>query len=139
MKNKAEKSESNWYLLDAKNQVLGRFASLAANRLRGKDEIHFANNSVIANKVVVINCERVRVTGKKEEAKKYYRHSGFHGGLKTASLSDLRVKDATLILRHAITGMLPRNKLSILFLKNLYLYNGEDQPHTNVKFVKVEK
>lgn len=136
---KSKTNESKWYLFDASDKILGRFATSVAVALRGKDEINFTNHSVIGNKVVVVNCKKIKVTGKKEEAKKYHHYSGFHGGLKTASLSDLRTKDATLILRHAVYGMLPKNKLNILFLKNLYLYNDDNQPHTNVKFEKEEK
>jgi large subunit ribosomal protein L13 len=127
--------EITWYFFDAKDQILGRLATQIANSLRGKKEVAFENNALPSNKVVVVNCEQIKVTGKKEEGKRYYHHSGYHGGLKEISLKDQRVKDATLILKNAVKGMLPKNKLITIALKNLYLYNGPEHPHTSVKFV----
>lgn len=134
MKNNNTQSEYTWHLIDAKDQVLGRLCTQVVDQLRGKNEVTFANNTVSKNKVVIINCQNIKVTGQKEVAKTYYHHSGFPGGIKAVNLKDLREKDATLILKSAIKGMLPKNKLQSIFLQNLYLYNGSDHPHTNIKF-----
>ncbi len=130
MKNK----EPKWFIFDAEDKVLGRIATGISDALRGKKETDFANNIACGAKVVVINCAKVKVTGKKEEAKRYYHHSGFHGGIKTATLSDLRATHADRIIFNAVKGMLPKNKLQNLYLKNLYLYKDEKHPHTNIKF-----
>ena len=134
MKNNNIQSEYTWHFIDAKDQVLGRLCTQAVDLIRGKKDVKFANNTVSKNKVVIINCKEVKVTGQKEIAKTYYHHSGFPGGIKAINLKDLREKDATLILKNAIKGMLPKNKLQAIFLQNLYLYNGDEHPHTNIKF-----
>lgn len=131
MKNKIE---PKWFLFDASGQILGRFSTNLADILRGKNKIDFKNNIVGGPKVVVINCSKIRVSGKKEESKKYYSYSGYHGGLKTQTFGDLRVKDASYIIKHAVKGMLPKTKLQSIYLNNLYLYNDQNHPHTNVKF-----
>lgn len=125
--------EPKWYIFDAKEKILGRLTTKVADSLRGKKELDFSNHTTCGNKVVVINCSQIKVTGKKEESKRYYHHSGFHGGIKTETLSDLRKSKADRIIYNAVKGMLPKNKLQSIFLKNLYLYNDDKHPHTNIK------
>jgi len=124
-----------WYLFDAKGAILGRLATGVSEALRGKKEVTFERNIEPTNKVIVINCQKIAVTGKKEEGKRYYHHSGFHGGIKEIGLKDQRAKDATEIIKTAVKGMLPKNKLITPTLKNLYLYNDDQHPHTTAKFV----
>jgi len=137
MQNKDEKinKEGDWYLFNAEGKVLGRLSTEITDCLRGKKDINFAANVILQKKVVVINCSKVTVTGRKAEGKKYHSHSGFHGGLKTIDFKTAIAKDARFVIEHAVKGMLPQNKLRDKFLGNLYLYNNEVHPHTNAKFV----
>lgn len=138
MKNKTDDT-LKWYLFDAKDKVLGRLSTQIADALRGKKEVTYAANINPTNKVVIINCKYIAVTGKKEEGKVYYHYSGFHGGIKEINVKDQRAKDATRIILLAVKGMLPKNKLQAVTLKNLYLYNEGDHPHSSAKFVNLEK
>lgn len=126
--------EHKWHVLDANDKILGRLSTEAVDLLRGKNKVDFAPNRLGGDKVVIINSKMIKVSGKKEEAKKYYHYSGFHKGLKTISLGDLRKTDPNKIIFMAIKGMLPKNKLQSEFLKNLYIYADAEHPHTNVKF-----
>lgn len=132
---KNNNQDIKWFKFDAKGMVLGRLATAISEALRGKKEVSFERNVQPTNKVIVINCQQIEVTGKKEEGKRYYHHSGFHGGIKEISLKDQRAKDATEIIKTAVKGMLPKNKLITPTLKNLYLYNDDQHPHTTAKFV----
>lgn len=121
--------DRKWYVADAQNQILGRFASQIANRLRGKYKPEFSPHMDNGDFVIVINCEKIRVTGKKLEDKLYHRHSGWVGGLKTTNLADLLAKHPTRVITHAVKGMLPRNKLGRAMLKKLKVYAGPNHPH----------
>ena len=119
----------DWYVVDAQDQVLGRLASQIAHRLRGKHKPEFAPHVDNGDFIIVINCEKIEVTGTKMTNKLYRRHSGWVGGLRTTALGDmLREKPESLIMM-AVRGMLPKNKLGHAMLKKLKVYAGPEHPH----------
>jgi len=132
--NKNQDDKTKWFLFDAKDKILGRFCTEIADTVRGKKETSFIENAVCGNKVVVINTDQIRVSGKKEEAKRYYHYSGFHGGLKEKSLGTMRQEDSRQIIYIAVKGMLPKNKLRDKFLSNIKLYKNSDHKHKNINF-----
>ena len=119
-----------WYLVDAENQILGRLAAQIAHRLCGKHKPEFAPHMDNGDFIVVVNCEKIRVTGNKLADKMYYRHSSYVGGLKSTSLEKLLAKKPQLALMHAVKGMLPKNRLGRAMLKKLRIYAGPEHPHT---------
>lgn len=119
----------DWYVVDAQDQVLGRLASQIAHRLRGKHKPEFAPHVDNGDFIIVINCEKIKVTGTKMTNKLYRRHSGWVGGLRTTAFGDmLREKPERLIMM-AVRGMLPKNKLGHAMLKKLKVYAGPEHPH----------
>lgn len=116
----------NWHLIDVKDRVLGREAVAIAHKLMGKGKAYFANNMDCGDYVVVVNAKEVRTTGKKELLKKYTNYSGYPGGLRTRTLKEMRAQDPTLIITHAVSGMLPKNKLRAQMLKRLYVFADEN-------------
>lgn len=122
-----------WYVVDAADQVLGRLATRVANILRGKDKPAYTPHVDTGDFVVVINAEKVALTGKKELQKKYYRHSGYPGGLKTSTLKQVRAKHPERIVMHAVKGMVPDNPLGRSVLKKLKVYAGSEHPHAAQK------
>ena len=119
----------DWYVVDAQDQVLGRLASQIAHRLRGKHKPEFAPHVDNGDFIIVMNCEKIKVTGTKMTNKLYRRHSGWVGGLRTTALGDmLREKPERLIMM-AVRGMLPKNKLGHAMLKKLKVYAGPEHPH----------
>jgi large subunit ribosomal protein L13 len=118
-----------WYVVDAKDKVLGRLASQIAMRLRGKHKSIFTPHADTGDFVVVVNAEKISLTGKKWKEKVYYRHSGYIGGLKSISARDLLRKKPEDILRFAVKGMLPRTSLGRRQLKKLKIYAGPKHPH----------
>ena len=119
-----------WFVVDAQDQVLGRLASQIAHRLRGKHKPEFAPHMENGDFIVVVNCEKIKVTGKKMTDKKYYRHSGWVGGLKTTQLGDMLADKPARVLTAAVRGMLPKNRLGRAMLKKLKIYAGTEHPHT---------
>ncbi len=119
-----------WFVVDAADQVLGRLAAQIANRLRGKHKPEFAPHMDNGDFIVVINCEKIRVTGNKAADKKYYRHSGYVGGLKTMTFEKVMETKPHLALMQAVKGMLPKNRLSRAMMKKLRIYAGTEHPHT---------
>lgn len=118
-----------WFIVDAEGKTLGRIASLIAATLRGKTKPHFAPHVDVGDFVIVVNAEKVVVTGKKETQHLYYRHSGYPGGFKATSLRDVRQKHPERIIEAAVRGMLPRNVLGEQQLKKLKVYAGPNHPH----------
>ena len=118
-----------WYVVDAQDKVLGRLAAQIAHRLRGKHKPEFAPHVDNGDFIIVVNCEKVRVTGNKLADKKYYRHSGYVGGLKEITLEKLLASKPHLALMHAVKGMLPKNRLGRAMLKKLRIYAGAEHPH----------
>ncbi len=125
----ADKIERKWYVVDAEGMVLGRLASEVARRLRGKHKPTFCTFMDNGDFVVVINAEKVRLTGKKWDDKIYYRHSGYMGGLKATTAREMREKKPEEIIRKAVKGMLPKNRLGRKQLKKLKVYAGGEHPH----------
>lgn len=121
--------KKEWYLIDADNFILGRLASKTARILRGKDKASFTPHLDTGDFVVVINAEKVRVTGNKEEQKKYWHHSGYPGGIKSHNLAALRERHPERIIQKAVRGMLPHTKLGRKLLKKLKVYRGPTHPH----------
>lgn len=118
-----------WYVIDARDRVLGRVASEAAKLLRGKGNPAFTPHVDCGDFVVIVNAEQVRLTGPKEETKVYYRHSGFPGGIRAQSAGRLRASHPERLLRLAITGMLPKNRLGRRLATKLKIYAGGEHPH----------
>jgi large subunit ribosomal protein L13 len=119
----------NWFVVDASDKILGRLASVVAHRLRGKHKPEFAPHMDLGDCIVVVNAAKVRTTGRKLDQKKYYRHSGWIGGLKETSLRDMLAKKPEDVIRKAVRGMLPKNRLGRAMLKKLKVYAGESHPH----------
>ncbi len=126
---KPQEVERRWYVVDAKDKVVGRLASRIAMVLMGKHKPHYTPHLDTGDFVVVINASRVRFTGRKWEQKCYYRHSGYPGGLKVKRAREVLEKNPEEILRHAVRGMLPKNHLGRKLLKKLKIYPGEAHPH----------
>ena len=124
-----EDSQHDWYIVDASNKVLGRLATKLADKLRGKDKSTFTPHVDGGDYVVVINAEKVKVTGNKFNNKKYYTHSTYPGGLKMKIFKDLIKTKPEYIIEKAVKGMLPKNKLSKQIFKKLKVYKGSEHPH----------
>ena len=122
--------ERKWYVIDAEDKTLGKIASEVASILRGKKKPIYTPHVDTGDYVIVINAEKVRVTGKKEEQKIYKSHSGYPGGLKETTLRELRAKKPGEIIRHAVKGMMPKGKLGRQMFKKLRVYAGPEHPHT---------
>ena len=125
--------ERKWYILDAEGQTLGRLAVLAADLLRGKHKPQYTPNVDTGDFVIVINAEKIQVTGKKETGKIYYHHTGYPGGLKSASFKELMDKDAVKVIEKAVKGMLPHNTLGQEQFNKLKVYKGAEHPHAAQK------
>ena len=121
--------EKKWYVVDAENKVLGRLATEIANRLRGKHKPTFSSFIDNGDFIVVTNAEKIQLTGNKLDDKKYYRHTGYVGGIKETSAKELLAKHPTDLITKAVKGMLPKNKLGRAQLKKLKVYAGKDHPH----------
>jgi len=130
---KQEEVERNWFLLDATDKVLGRVATKIADRIRGKDKPTFTPHTDGGDYVVVINAEKIKVTGSKFTDKKYYRHSLYPGGLKTKTFKDLNKDNPERIIEEAVKGMLPKNKLGRSMIKKLKVYKGSEHNHESQK------
>jgi large subunit ribosomal protein L13 len=118
-----------WYLIDADGQTLGRLATQVATLLLGKHKPQFAPHLDCGDNVVVLNAAKINVTGNKLEAKKYYRHSGYPGGIKETHLAALLEKNPVLVIEHAVAGMLPKNRLQDDRMYRLKVYAGAEHPH----------
>lgn len=116
--------ERRWHLIDAKDQILGRISTKISRLLSGKNKVEYVPYLDTGDHVVVINAKEVAVTGKKERQKIYYRHSGYPGGLRAETLRELRERRPEEIIRRAVKGMLPKNKLAKSMLKRLYIFAG---------------
>lgn len=127
---KASEISQDWYVIDANNQNLGRLATLIASILLGKHKPNFTPGMETGDYVIVINSEKIQVTGKKLTDKFYYRNSLYPGGLKTISLKDQLDKHPERVIRSAVWGMLPHNKFGRQVIKNLKVYAGPEHPHS---------
>ena len=136
---KANEVDRKWWLIDAKDQVLGRVAVKAANLLRGKEKALFTPHVDTGDFVIVINAEKIRVTGKKEDQKSFMSFSGYVGGHKSESVGSRRVRHPELLVERAVRGMIPHNRLGRSVYRKLKVYRGESHPHSaqQPKSVKV--
>ncbi len=124
-----ENADRKWYVVDAQDQVLGRLASNVAKVIRGKNKPTFTPNADTGDFVVVVNADKVKVTGKRGLLKNYTHYSGYPGGLKTRSFEELMAKKPEFIIETAVKGMLPKNRLGRKLIKKLKVYAGENHPH----------
>ena len=130
---KKEAVERKWYVIDAEGKTLGRLATVCANLLRGKTKPNYTPNVDTGDFVIVINADKIQVSGKKETDKIYYHHTGFPGGLKSISFKDLMEKDPTKAIEKAVKGMLPHNTLGAEQFTKLKVYAGAEHPHAAQK------
>jgi large subunit ribosomal protein L13 len=121
--------ERNWLVVDATGRTLGRLATQIADALRGKRKPQYTPHVDVGDFVIVVNAEKVSVTGRKLEEKRYYRHSGYPGGLRSRTLADMLQRRPEEVIRLAVKGMLPRNRLGRAQLRKLKIYAGPDHPH----------
>ena len=122
-----------WYLVDAEGAVLGRMASGIASRLKGKHNPMYTPNVDTGDSIIVVNADKIVLTGRKWDQKIYYRHSGYMGGLKEITAKKLLEKCPEDIIRFAVKGMLPKNRLGTKMIKKLKVYSGSDHPHSSQK------
>jgi large subunit ribosomal protein L13 len=122
-------NKCKWWFVDAKGEVLGRLATRIASRLRGKHNPLFTPHVDTGDWVVVVNADKIVLTGKKMDKKNYYRHSGYIGGLKTTTAKELSEKSPEDLIRFAVKGMLPKNRLGRKLFKKLKVYAGDEHPH----------
>ena len=118
-----------WVIIDATDQVLGRLSSISAILLRGKHKPDFTPHVDCGDRVIIINADKIRLTGKKEEQKYYIHHTGYPGGQRKVSYSKLKSKNPEAIIEKAIKGMLPKNRLGSEMFRNLHVYAGNEHPH----------
>ena len=126
---KNEDVQREWYVVDATGQTLGRLATRVAHRLRGKHKPIYSPSVDTGDYVIVVNADKIHVTGRKLDQKIYYRHSGYPGGLKQITLRNLLQKHPTRVIEHAVRGMLPKNRLGRRMFKKLKVYAGPNHPH----------
>lgn len=135
---KRSDNEENWCVIDATDKILGRLASKVANRIRGKHNPLYTPHVDTGDWVIVINADKIQMTGNKLDQKKYYRHSGYVGGLKSTTAKELLEKKPEELIIKAVRGMLPKNKLGRKLGKKLFVYTGDQHPHAAQKPEAVE-
>ena len=127
---KPEEVQHGWYVVDASGKVLGRLASEIAHRLRGKHKAIFTPHVDTGDYIVVVNAEKLRVTGNKDQGKIYYRHTGYPGGIRQTTFGKMQARFPNRALELAVKGMLPKGPLGYVMLRKLKVYAGETHPHT---------
>lgn len=130
---KGEYTDQRWFIVDANEQILGRFSSKIASILRGKHKPVYSPNRDLGDYVVVVNADKIRVTGNKLDQKMYYKHTGYIGHLKSANMREMMSKKPEFVIETAIRKMLPKNILGRKMLKKLKVYTGENHPHAAQK------
>ncbi len=135
---RASEIERTWWVGDAEGEILGRLASRVAGLLLGKGKPTFAPHLEVGDNVIIINCEKIKVTGKKLSDKKYYRHSGYPGGMRETNLETLLATHPNRVITGAVKGMLPKNKLGRHALGRLHVYAGVSHPHEAQEPVEIE-
>lgn len=126
---KTEDANRKWHVIDAKDVVLGRLACKAASVIRGKHKPIFTPNTDTGDFVIVINAEKIKVTGKRAQMKSYFSHSQYPGGVKIRTFSEIKDKKPEFIIQNAVKGMLPKNRLGRKLIKKLKVYSGNEHPH----------
>ena len=134
----AQTANKGWVLIDAENQVLGRVSSKIASILRGKHKPNFTPHVDCGDNVIVINADKVRLTGKKWTEKEYIRYTGYPGGQRFTSPEEMMQKHPTRMIEKAVSGMLPKNRLGNAIRRNLYVYTGTEHPHEAQQPKKIE-
>jgi large subunit ribosomal protein L13 len=134
----AQDRERSWYVVDAQGKTLGRLATQIADVLRGKRKPTYTPHVDVGDFVIVVNAEKIAVTGNKREKKLYWRHSGYPGGIRSRTLGDLLEKRPEDVIRRAVKGMLPRNRLARQQLRKLKVYAGPEHPHQAQKPEQLE-
>jgi large subunit ribosomal protein L13 len=129
----SETVERTWYVIDAEDQILGRLATRVATVLRGKHKPTFAPHVDCGDYVVVLNADKVKLSGNKEAAKEYYRYSGYSGGLKVRTAAEVRATNPERMIMQAVKGMLPKNRLAREVITKLKVYGGGEHPHAGQK------
>jgi len=127
---KPETVQHNWYVVDASGKVLGRLASEIALRLRGKHKPEYTPHVDTGDYIVVLNVDKLRVTGRKAQNKIYHRHTGYPGGIYSTNFTKLQARHPDRVLRLAVKGMLPKGPLGYAMIKKMKMYTGADHPHT---------
>ena len=128
---KADEIHKDWFVADAENKALGRLASKVAQTLKGKHKPTYTPHMDMGDFVVVVNAEKIRVSGKKEMQKTYFSHSGYPGGTKEVDLYTMRRRHPERVIQNAVKGMLPHNRLGRQMMRNLKIYSGPDHPHSS--------
>lgn len=128
---RSEDFEKKWYIIDGEGKTVGRLSTTIATILRGKDKPQFTPHADIGDFVIVVNADKVKFTGKKWEQKKYYWHTGYPGGIKSITADDLLKKKPGEIIRKAVWGMLPKNKMQDKLISRLKVYAGNEHPHVS--------
>lgn len=121
--------EKGWVVVDAQDQILGRLSSEVAKIIRGKHKPSYTPHVDCGDQVIVINCDKIKLTGNKWSEKVYVRHTGYPGGQRKTTANQLKDKSSTLLIENAVRGMLPKNRLGSQLFKNLYVYEGAEHPH----------
>ncbi len=129
-----------WILFDAENIILGRLSSLISIKLMGKDNVEYSPNKIIGNQIIVINSSKIKISGNKINKKFYYKHSEYPSGLKKTSYKNMIEKNPNFIIKTAVKGMLPKNKLQKILLKRLKIYSNNKHPHQaqNPQIIKIK-
>ena len=135
---KKEEIKRKWFLINAEGKILGRLSTEIAKILRGKNKPIFTPHVDCGDYVIVINVDKIKVTGDKIDKKKYYRHSGYIGNLKVKNLKEMMEKSPELVLRNSVKGMIPHNILGRKVIKKLKIYTGENHPHGAQNPEKIE-
>lgn len=121
--------EKGWVVVNGENMVLGRLASQVARIIRGKHKASYTPHVDCGDRVIVINADKIRLTGKKWDAKEYIRHTGYPGGQRRTTAREMKAKSSTLLVENAVRGMLPKNRLGRQLFKSLFVYEGAEHPH----------
>ena len=135
---KRDEINRSWYLVDADGSTLGRLSSKIAHILRGKNKVNFTPSIDMSDFIIVINADKIKLTGDKENNKKYWKHTGFPGGGSITSYKLLKEKDAEKIIQKSVKGMLPHNKLGNKLIKHLKVYKGKNHPHASQNPISME-
>tara|TARA_Y100000996_G_C22062052_1_gene453676 strand:+ start:111 stop:539 length:429 start_codon:yes stop_codon:yes gene_type:complete len=135
---KANEVDKKWFIVDAADKTLGRLSSKIAQILRGKNKVNYTPHMDMGDFVIVINAEKVKLSGKKESSKDYFKHTNYPGGAKNISIKVIKEKKPEFILMNSVKGMLPHNRLGKKILTHLKVYAGNEHPHSSQKPIKLE-
>ena len=135
---KASEVDKKWFLVDAENKTLGRLSSKVAQVLRGKGKVNYTPHMDMGDFVIIINAEKIKLSGKKETNKEYFKHTNYPGGTRFSSVKLMRSKKPEFLLINSVKGMLPHNRLGKKILQHLKVYAGEEHPHLSQKPTKLE-